>query len=211
MMEAEFWHQRWETNQIAFHEKEANLQLVRNFQALSVAPNSRILVPLCGKTRDIGWLLAQGHSVVGAELSKLAVNQLFEGLGREPNVTPAGELLHYRAENVEVFVGDIFALSHEKIGTVDAVYDRAALVALPVGMRERYGAHLIEITNCAPQLLICFEYDQSVMPGPPFSVDRQELERVYGARYDMTQLASVGVHGGLKGICPAQEVVWLLR
>jgi thiopurine S-methyltransferase len=97
------------------------------------------------------------------------------------------------------------------IGVVEGIYDRAALVALPSNLRDRYASHVNEITNGAPQLLICFEYDQTVMQGPPFSIDKQELTRVYGARYDITILASALVVGGLKGICPAQETAWLLR
>jgi thiopurine S-methyltransferase len=97
------------------------------------------------------------------------------------------------------------------IGAVDAIYDRAALVALPADMRRRYGAHLHEITQAALQLLICFEYDQGLMTGPPFSIDSVEVARVYDGLYKARPIASGAVKGLLKGICPAQETVWLLR
>jgi thiopurine S-methyltransferase len=210
-MDANFWHQRWGKNEISFHEGEANAMLVDKFQVLSLPKNSRVFVPLCGKTRDIAWLLSQGHRVVGVELSKVAIEQLFTDLGTEPEISTIGKLLHYSAKNVDIFVGDVFSLSGDMIGVVDGIYDRAALVALPSNLRDRYASHVNEITNGAPQLLICFEYDQTVMQGPPFSIDKQELTRVYGERYDITILASAVVVGGLKGICPAQETAWLLR
>lgn len=185
--------------------------MISNFQALSLAKNSRIFVPLCGKTRDIAGLLSQGHRVVGVELSKLAVEQLFANLGIEPNITTVGKLQHFKAVSIDIFVGDIFNLSANKIGVVDAIYDRAALVALPADLRDRYTLHVKEISNTAPQLLICLEYDQTSMQGPHFSINKKELVRVYGDHYNLTQLASVAAEGGLKGILPVRETVWLLH
>lgn len=210
-MDANFWHKRWENNEIGFHQDEANTLMVDNFHALSLAKNSRVFVPLCGKTRDIAWLLSEGYRVVGVELSKLAVKQLFEDLGVEPNVTTAGKLQHFKATNIDIFVGDIFNMSAEIIGTVDAIYDRAALMALPADLRGKYASHVNDITNTAPQLLICLDYNQTLMQGPPFSIDKDELIRVYGDHYNLTKRASIAVDGGLKGKWPAQENVWFLH
>lgn len=210
-MDASFWHAKWERNEIGFHIAEANPLLVAHFAALGLEPGSRLFLPLCGKTRDIHWLLAHGHRVAGAELSPLAVEQLFAELGVAPTVSRVGALDHYAAERLDIYLGDIFALDAETLGPVDAVYDRAALVALPEAMRPRYAAHLTAITREAPQLLICFEYEQSLHAGPPFSVDADEVHRHYAARFAPSRLARVDVAGGLKGTCPAKESVWLLR
>ncbi len=210
-MEPDFWHRRWAKNEISFHQKEVNPKLIDHFSALSLAAGSRLFVPLCGKTRDIAWLLSKDHRVVGAELSKLAIEQLFAELGAEPDISDTGEFKHYSAEGIEIYVGDIFNLSLAMIGAVDAVYDRAAVVALPAGMRKQYGAHIYALANGAPQLVITFEYDQNVMPGPPFSVDGAELARVYGQYYRLELIERNAVKGGLKGICPAEEAIWLLR
>lgn len=210
-MDASFWHQKWENNEIAFHEGKANAHLVKFFGELSLAKGSRVFVPLCGKTVDIAWLLAGGYRVAGAELSELAVRQLFADLGVEPGILAAGKLTRFTAANIDIFVGDIFDLSAELLGPVDAVYDRAALVALPEQIRSRYTAHLMEITNKAPQLLITFEYDQALMEGPPFSIGSGEVYRHYRDSYDLAPATSASVAGGLKGKCPATEDVWLLR
>ncbi len=169
-MDANFWHQKWEQNDIAFHEREANPFLIKYFGLLSLSKGSRVFLPLCGKTLAIHWLLSNGYRVVGSELSEIAVKQLFSELAIEPNITDINEIRCYSAEDIAIFVGDIFDLSRSVLGRVDAIYDRAALVALPETMRNRYAAYLMEIANCAPQLLISLDYDQSLLDGPPFSV-----------------------------------------
>ena len=209
-MDPNFWHKRWEKNEIGFHQSAVNVLLSDHFSGLSLPQTSRVFVPLCGKTRDIAWLLSQGHRVVGVELSKLAVEELFVDLGVAPKISVQGELLRYSAPGLEIFVGDIFELSGDLLGRVDTIYDRAALVAFPAEMRGRYGAHVAAITQLAPQFLICFEYDQAVMNGPPFSIDRQKVHDVYGAHYQIEPITNRDVAGGLKGKCPAQETVWHL-
>ena len=210
-MEPSFWHQRWEKNETGWHESKANPVLVKYFHELSLAKGRRVFVPLCGKTRDIAWLLSHGYRVAGAELSQLAIEQLFMDLGLQPDISGVDEVHQWSAKNIDIFVGNIFTLSRKILGPVDAVYDRAALVALPGDMRPLYTAHLTDMTHKAPQLLICYDYDQRLMDGPPFSVSHEEVHRHYGDNYEITLLASAEVAGGLKGKCPATENVWTLR
>ena len=166
---------------------------------------------MCGKSRDIEWLISQRFRVSGVELSRIAVEQLFSDLGLEPSITPVGRLAHYSAQGIDIFLGDVFDLSADILGVVDAVYDRAALVALPRDMRIRYASHLSNITIAAPQLLICFEYDQSLRDGPPFSVGGEEIQQLYLGKYRVLRLETVLVNGGVKGLKEATESVWLLE
>ena len=209
-MEANFWHQRWGKNEVGWHETKVNPLLVQHFNELGLEKGSRIFIPLCGRTLDISWLHAQGYRIAGAELSKVAIEQLFAELGVQPNVSARGEGEQWSANHIDIFVGDIFALSAETLGHVDGIYDRAALVAFPEDMRNRYVRHLIEITEKAPQLLICYEYDQRCIEGPPFSIPDQEVKRQYASAYQLKLLSSTEVSGGLKGKCPANEKAWLL-
>jgi thiopurine S-methyltransferase len=210
-MDGSFWHRKWERNEIAFHESEANPLLVTYFNELSLPKGSRVFLPLCGKTRDIHWLLSHGYHVAGSELSKIAVEQLFSELGVEPNITAIGQIIRYSSNNIDIFVGDIFSLSRSVLGQVDAIYDRAAFVALPEPMRDRYAAHLITITDRAPQLLITYDYNQRLLDGPPFSISHEEVGRQYQERYNLKLLASADIKGGLKGKCTAAENIWLLK
>lgn len=210
-MQSSYWHEKWANRQINFHRSEPNSHLVDNLARLELPGGSRLFVPLCGKTRDIAWLLKRGYRVGGVELVETAVEGLFEELGVAPEITSTGAARHYRAPDLDIFVGDFFALSAEALGPVDAVYDRAALVALPQEMRERYAAHLIALTGAAPQLLVTYVYDQNLVNGPPFAVHREEVHHHYSDRYEINLIASNEVDGGLKGRCPAREDVWMLR
>lgn len=209
-MDPTFWHQRWERGETAFHEKDGNPLLAQHFDALRLTKGARVFVPLCGKTRDISRLLQKGYRVIGAELSPIAIKQLFDELGITPKISQTGSLSHYHADHLDIFVGDFFDLTRETLGPVDAIYDRAALVALPEDMRRRYATHLMAITERSPQLLICFTYEQTQMPGPPFSITAEEIQRLYAGDYELNFLESVVVPGGLKGKCEAEENVWLL-
>ena len=208
-MNNDFWIQKWQRNEIAFHEHEFNIMLKNHFGKLNLARGARVFLPLCGKTRDLLWLLTQGYHVVGAELSELAIKQLFAELKMEPKVTVVGEFIHYQAMNIDVFVGDIFRMTEKILGPVDAIYDRAALVALGADIRSDYSAHLIKITKLAPQLLICFEYDQALMDGPPFSISKSELQQYYGD-YRLQFVEGRSLAGGLKERVSALETAWLL-
>lgn len=215
-MQPDFWHKKWQINQIGFHLAAANPLLVKHFSALDLTLKKgqkispRIFLPLCGKTMDIAWLLSKGYRVVGAELSQIAVDDLFRNLDLTPKITQKNLITHYSAPDIDIFVGNIFDVTAEMMGDVHAIYDRAALVALPFEMRQRYTAHLLALTQAAPQLLICFVYDETQYAGPPFSVDAQEVNAHYQTHYDLTLLASEKLEGGLKGSCPATENVWLL-
>lgn len=209
-MDADFWHERWRDNRINFHEGKANALLVAHFEALALPDGARVFLPLCGKTRDIAWLLSKGCRVAGAELSRTAIDQLFDELGVKPKITDRGDMLQYSAPELDIFVGDIFNLTGPMLGPIDAVVDRAALVALPGEMRKNYVSHLTEITGRARQLLITFEYDQAQMEGPPFSVGDAEVRGLYADRYDLTHLIRADVPGGLKGKVSATESAWLL-
>lgn len=209
-MEHAFWQERWRENRIAFHEAEPNPLLTENYGQLKLSAGNRVFVPLCGKSFDLDWLLAKDLKVVGAELNEGAVQEVFERLRLTPDITQIGTLKRYSAEELTVFVGDFFQLQDGDIGPVDAVYDRAALVAMPDAMRADYAQHLIAITGKARQLLISFDYDQSQMSGPPFSVPGRTIATYYDDTFKRELLSDTAIAGQLSQRCSGQEQVWLL-
>lgn len=216
-MQANYWYDKWEKGEIAFHQFKGSPLLKAHFTALELPQGSRIFVPLCGKTRDIAWLLANDLNVVGAELHEPAVQQLFHDMEIQPEVSQREDLglVHYHAtvndRAVDVYVGDIFQLTRDLVGEIDGIYDRAALVALPSEVRAKYTSHIRKLSGTAPQLLISFDYQQHLMPGPPHCVNAKEIAKHYADDYAIQLLASVDVEGGLKGKLPANEEVWLLK
>lgn len=209
-MEADFWYKRWEDDHIPFHEGKPNTLLVRHLSVLDLSKDDRVFIPLCGKTKDFDWLAAEGYRAVGAELSELAIQQLFAELEITPSISAVGAHKHYSADGIDVFVGDIFELSADMLGAVDAIFDRAAMVAMPASMRQRYVAQVAKVSQNAPQLLTCFEYDQNLLDGPPFDVRQAEVEDLYRDIYDVTLVERVPIRNGLKGKCPADAALWKL-
>lgn len=187
-MEHDFWHDKWEINQIGFHLDYVHPLLKRNLERFNVNEASTIFVPLCGKTLDISYLISQGHSVIAVELSEIAVQAVFEQLEAQPEITDWQGGKCYQTANLQIFVGDFFTLTQVDLGEIALVYDRAALIALPEAMRKEYASHLAKITQYAPQLLITLDYDQTVAGGPPFAVSTAEVESLYGGTYPVQLL-----------------------
>ncbi|POF92594.1 thiopurine S-methyltransferase [Pseudomonas putida] len=192
-MEPVFWQQRWADNQIGFHQAQVNPYLQTYWPQLQLAPGSRVLVPLCGKSLDLAWLAGQGHCVLGVELSRRAVEDFFREHGLEAEVRQQGAFEVWCSGDVQLWCGDFFALRAEDVADCVGLYDRAAVIALPVQMRARYMQLLSGLlpTSCRG-LVVTLEYDQSLLAGPPFSVRDEELRQGF-AGWQVEQLEAVEV------------------
>jgi len=215
-VETDFWHNRWENNLTGFHLDEVNAHLKDNWSRMKLKAGARVFVPLCGKTLDLIWLADQGYQVVGIELSPLAVEAFFSENNLTADCTEINGLEYWQSENISLFCGDFFALTPEILGQVDAVYDRASLIALPATMRQDYAAKLTELAQSAPKLLVTLEYEQSKMDGPPFSVSEEEVKALYQANYQIQQLSAQDVLGDnekfrARGLDYLNECIYLLE
>ncbi|CAM4183984.1 thiopurine S-methyltransferase [Bordetella tumbae] len=186
-MDAEFWLERWRDGRTHFHQTRVTPLLAKYWPALELPAGSKVLVPLSGKSLDMVWLAEQGHQVLGVELSSLAVEQFFAENNLTPSVREADQGMYYAAGSIEIYCGDIFALGADVLGECVGAYDRAALVALPEDMRERYAKHVYgQLSDAYRGLLITLDYDQSQMEGPPFSVGDDEVQVIYAGHSDAT-------------------------
>ncbi|MFJ5284585.1 thiopurine S-methyltransferase [Pseudomonas sp. NPDC088429] len=193
-MQPEFWHKKWASNQIGFHLPQVNPYLQRFWPDLNLAAQTRVLVPLCGKSLDLLWLAARGHRVLGIELSEKAVEDFFSEQQLQPQISEHGVFKVYRAGTIELWCGDVFALSAADVADCSALYDRAAVIALPPPMRERYAELLQNILPVGLKgLLITLDYDQSQISGPPFSVDDAQVQHMFGGAWQMQVLESQDV------------------
>lgn len=181
-MHQEFWLEAWHNNQIGFHNEDINPHLQQYWPALNIAAGNRVFVPLCGKSNDMLWLLAQGCDVIGVELSELAVAAFFAENNISASVRQQGPFTLHESNGLRLYCGDFFALNADELHGVDAVYDRASLVALPPDMRIAYAEHMQRLLKPGTQiLLIAFDYPQHEMTGPPFCVSNEEVQSLYGA------------------------------
>ncbi|MFT7516685.1 MAG: thiopurine S-methyltransferase [Myxococcota bacterium] len=171
-MEVNYWKQRWSDGRTGWHQSDVNPRLVEYWQHLEIDAASRVLVPLCGKSLDLMWLVEQGHDVVGVEASALAVDDL-----------PAHDRL-------SVHCIDFFEFND---ASIRAWYDRAALVALTPDLRIKYFNHLASfLTKGARGLLISFEYPEGSREGPPFSVTSDEILKLCGDKFKCKEIARFG-------------------
>ena len=183
-MEPEFWHQRWQENRIGFHQDKATPLMLKHWPSLGVAPGSRVFVPLAGKSLDMLWFASQGYRVLGVELSRLAVEQFFTENDLPYTITESPYGRHYRSGEIELVCGDAFSLDAGLLASCDAVFDRAALIALPPPMRERYAHELYaRLPGRCRGLVITLEYPQHEKAGPPFSVPEDEVRALFDAHW----------------------------
>lgn len=188
-MEPTFWHERWARAEIGFHQHETNIHLRRFWPGLGLTAGQRILVPLCGKSLDLLWLAGEGQAVTGVEISPVAVAAFFADNDLRPRRWRQGAFEVWQTEEIRILLGDFFALQPDQIADCAAAYDRAALIALPPAMRERYARHLAAILPpAAPMLLVTLEYDQTLLSGPPFAVCEEEVRALYGSGYQIEPL-----------------------
>lgn len=194
-MEHKYWHQRWAENRIGFHLPDINAHLKDNWPKLGLSGKQRVFVPLCGKTQDLLYLRDLGLDVVGIELNESAVAAFFEENNIKVRKIELAEkqLNLWQAEGIEIYNGDFFQLDRQTLGNCQAVYDRAALVALPRAMRIDYVSHLHSLVpSHAKILLVTLEYDEKAKQGPPFSVTESDVKEYFQDNYNIQLLACHG-------------------
>lgn len=206
-MDIDFWLERWNNNEIGFHQTTINPYL-SYFYGEKGAPSElreklKVFVPLCGKSKDMLWLSQAGYKVFGVECSDNAVKAFFEdnALNYKSAVsdhqgqdeqTPHKHSLYITSDQksaIEIFQGDFFSLHKNDLDDVTDVFDRAALVALPPEMRKQYVRKMAEILKPATRtLLVTLTYDQTQMDGPPFSVSEDNVTELYSDYFKIDKL-----------------------
>ncbi|MBL4852956.1 MAG: thiopurine S-methyltransferase [Robiginitomaculum sp.] len=177
MENPQFWHNKWQSGELGFHLEDTNAALAKYWPGLDIDGACEVLVPLCGKSLDMLWLRQQGHTVLGVELSPIAAKEFFAENKIAYETTKRGKFQSFSGDGFTILVGDIFDLTKTETANVKAVYDRAALIALPPAMQEKYVAHIKSILAPKTQiLLVTLEYDPSEMDGPPFSTKAPEVQ-----------------------------------
>ena len=195
-MEPKFWQERWARNQIGFHLPEVNPYLLRYWPSLTLTQGAKVLVPLCGKSLDLMWLASNGYRVLGVELSEQAVEAFFSEQNLTPRITRHGVFKVYQADLIEVWCGDFFALDAGVLADCTALYDRAALIALPPLMRAQYAEQLNSLLRPGCQgLLITLDYDQTQKAGPPFAVTDDEVKVLLGFQWRLEVLEAQDILG----------------
>lgn len=194
-MKKEFWLEKWQNNQTGFHKEFTHPLLVEYIEKLNLSHGDTIFVPLCGKTIDMLWLNQQGFHVIGIELSPLAVKQFFAENELEFSKQKEENFVVYRYENITIYQGDFFEMSKDLLINVKAVYDRAALIALPDDLVGKYVDKMKElIAPHAKELLITLEFVKKLGPlGPPFTTSDAKVKKLMENYHSVELLQEVDI------------------
>jgi thiopurine S-methyltransferase len=188
-VQPDFWLDRWRTAQIGFHQAAVDRHLKAYWPLLQLRASSSVFVPLCGKSLDLMWLRERGHSVKGVELSPVALESFFmeHGIPARRRVLSCFDA--YEADGFTLFRGDYFKLTPALLGSVPAVYDRAALISWTPAARESYVRRFTSLTSPGTQtLLIVVEFPPEQMKGPPFPLTRAAIDDLYADDYSIEEL-----------------------
>jgi thiopurine S-methyltransferase len=188
-VQPEFWQDRWRLAQTAFHQTSVDRYLSAYWSTLNPPATATVFVPLCGKSLDLLWLRDRGHSVVGVELSAVALESFCLEHGIPARRRVLADFDVYEAESLRLFRGDFFKLTRELLGAASFIYDRAALISWTPSLRAAYVERMTALSTPGTQtLLITLEYPQDNMKGPPFSVPGDEVHRLYAAHHAIEEL-----------------------
>ncbi|MEC7985485.1 MAG: thiopurine S-methyltransferase [Myxococcota bacterium] len=209
------WHARWQSGQIGFHRDQPNTSLQRHSSHLEPG---RILLPLCGKSVDMIWLSTQAFTVVGVELVPKAINAFFSENNMTPEIRTEKERVSYRSDRVTIYHSDFFLLSTSNIGQFDALYDRAALVALEPGLREQYAQHCLDFLRPGGTLLLLtYDLPRPITQGPPFPVRNPSVPKLYAQASSVQLLEEITYDQTTeprlkeRGLQWSKEAIWKIR
>jgi len=183
------WLDRWRDDRIGFHQPEHNRHLIAHGTSVFGEPTRRVLVPLSGKSLDLLWLEEHGYEVFGVEYVERAVIDFLEENGRSYVRDRVGEATTYISDRISTAVGDFFTIEPEALGLFDAVYDRAAMIAIAPERREEYVARLTRLlSDDGTMLLVTIDYPPEEKEGPPHSLTESSVRELFGARYEIETL-----------------------
>jgi len=188
-MEISYWQSRWKKDHTGWHMDTVYPNLPDYWPKLNLNRKAAVLVPLCGKSLDMLWLNEQGHRVIGVDVSKKAAQSFFEDNALSYETDSKASFTIYKSGGLEIWVGDLFKLKPHFLPGIAAIYDKAALIALPEEKREPYAGQIWNLCNKDTQILInTFEYKQEEMSGPPFAVHFEEVKQLYGEHFSIELL-----------------------
>jgi thiopurine S-methyltransferase len=215
-MRINFWINTWDNSNIGFHQADFHPALDKYWPEL--AAGTSVLVPLSGKSRDLLWLEERGLDVIGVEFVESAVLDFFREneLEWEETVQYGHRCFRVSNRNIRIFITDFIRFADDyNDQPIDTLYDRAALVALPEGMRAEYVAACEKLLTASPQgLLVTMEYEPLAMEGPPFSVPNAEVENLWNGRLTLVEqvdMLSSMPRAISSGVERLDEYYWVFR
>ena len=208
-MNSSYWFKVWEDNDIGFHLPVVNPALEKFGESLLQNHNGHVFVPLCGKSLDMLWLSKRAEQVYGVELSEKAVLEFFEKNNLKFTLQESETFKVFKSGNITIYCGDVFEFPLNEF-EIDFIFDRGSLVAFPLEMREKYYKKFSnELLKKSTWLLCVFDYSQEKMKGPPFSINKDEIDKNLGKIFQVDILDENVFDGfAIEGV---KENIYLLK
>lgn len=184
-MELSYWKSRWRKKKVGFHMPGGYPGLIKHWASLKIPPSATVIVPFCGKSRDLIHLSKHCARVIGVEISEVAIHEFLTDNNLHAEHSSYKGFKIFKTGNMELWCGDFLKLPVQKIPVPDLIYDKAALVALPPEKRGAYAEKVLALSIPETRILLHhFIYNQDEMPGPPFSVTKEEIRILFGKNID---------------------------
>ena len=187
------WEDMWHKDDLYFHRLEVHPSLIQYEKHFE--PNSRIYVPLCGKSVDLVYLADKGFEVLGCEFVEKAVKDFFAEHGLEytvqKDVTTGIPVYTAVSKKITVYQGDFFELTVDVLGKFNAIWDRGSLVAINPSDKAKYATIMLELmaSNCKYLLFTCVITGEDYQ-GPPYSAPSKEIDDLFSKSCDIQVLES---------------------
>jgi SAM-dependent methyltransferase len=172
---------------------EAWLDAGGAFPARVTGEQARIAVPGCGRGHDARLLARRGYRVWGFDFAEAAVSE-------------ARRLATREGVSVVVERHDVFALDQDYRGFFDGVWEYTCFCAIDPARREEYARVIAAILSPGGILLACFYPMREGTDGPPFPVDRPEIERALTPSFRILHAGPPG-----RSVERRQGLEWLVR
>ncbi|KAJ8302290.1 hypothetical protein KUTeg_021277 [Tegillarca granosa] len=199
----EQWKAAWENGKAVWQVHHVNVALKRNIHRLKIenSGDPKILLPLCGKTRDIKWLWEQGFTVVGVEVSEIAIKDFF-----------AENDIKYEVSQIKGCPGVLYRSTDDRIllrvsSNTSGTEEHSQLFLNQKGgnnfvayhdinhTRYKYASAISELMsdNCK-MLLETLEKNIDVDPGqPPFDFQEPEMRQHFNQQFELEQIDQIKI------------------
>ena len=199
---AEYWTDRWKEGNTGWHRQEVNAYLIKYVDELtSGRAKVRVFVPLCGKSVDMLWLADQGHTVIGVEVAKKAIENFF----LENDLSFTVEIVKMAAESepvdkykcnekdITIFCCNLFSVTEDDVGgRFDAIWDRGSLSAVAPAFNDngkRYTKKMRSLLASDGNYMLeshYYEVDRGMRP--PACISEELRNEIYGEDFTIREL-----------------------
>jgi len=197
-----YWENRYKTRCFQWHIDQVHPQLLKYLGELTnlgegKQESLKFFVPLCGKSKDIPFLLSLGFEVFGIEVVASVIQEFSKENDIELEFDEGKHLYSSKDGKLKIYCEDMFKCPIEEYGPFDCIWDRASFIALDYAFRPAYMdvvkrsvAHGIGSGHKFRYLIQTVKYDKNNFNGPPKCVDAEDFKEHFESWAKVTVLES---------------------